>query len=260
MLSIIYRHSAGKIVEGIAERMREKPELCPVRHRQYYMPNDTDALIRWGTTIRCPDINTYNPAEAIATASDKARCREILFDAGIPVPTPTEEPPCIGRTRKHKGGKGFWFCRTDRGVRRAKRKGAVYFSEFYPKTIEYRIHVANEKILLVSEKIGDPEKIIWNKRNGFTFKVLRRSRWPREAVRIALRAIETVGLDFGAVDMMAEPEDDSLEPIVVCEINTSPRLEDYASSRYAEYFNWLSEGFYHRGKPDRKGKAFKEGR
>jgi hypothetical protein len=46
-------------------------------------------------------------------------------------------------------------------------------------------------------------------------------------------------MDFGAVDIMADPLNSSLPKAVVCEVNTSPRLEGYTAERYAEYFDWL---------------------
>ena len=45
-----------------------------------------------------------------------------------------------------------------------------------------------------------------------------------------------IGLDFGAVDIMANPTDITLPKRVVCEINTSPALSPLAIKKYVKYF------------------------
>lgn len=245
MSAIVYYFPARKTVKRITRKIRDRPKLFTARNKRWYpiKPKNIDVLIRWGTTVKSPKANvTYNCAEAIKLASDKARCREVLLKAGVAVPTPTENPPCIGRTRKHEEGNGFWFCKTKKEVEKAKKEGAVYFSIFYPKTVEYRVHVAHNKVLLVSRKIGNPKLIIWNKTaNNFKFEVLRWSEWSENIINLAIKAVSVIRLDYGAVDIMAKPKDKRFKPAVVCEINTSPELGQYASRKYAQYFDWLLE-------------------
>ena len=245
MPALVYHFPARKTVKRIARKMKNRPKLFTARNKRWYpgKPKDIDVLIRWGTVTKSPKAKViYNCAGAIKLASDKAKCREVLLKAGVSVPTPTENPPCVGRTRKHEEGNGFWFCETKGDVKKAKKEGAVYFSIFYPKTVEYRVHVVHNRVLLVSKKIGNPRLIIWNKTaNNFKFKNLKWSKWPKKIIELAIKATKTARLDYGAVDIMAEPKDKRFKPAVVCEINTNPELGQYASKKYAQYFDWLLE-------------------
>ena len=243
-MTIIAHRSGIKTIRNIVEKMADEPKLYLVRNRRWRpsRPRSIDTLIRWGSTTSFPRASiVYNNAEAIALASNKAKCREFLFDNDIAVPEPTEDTPCIGRPSHHTRGRGFWYCKNRRQVRRAKRKGAVYFSAFYPKQVEYRVHVAHGRVLFISKKVslGRSSELVWNKANGFSYYTVKQNNWPRKWVRLAIRAVKEVGLDFGAVDIMADPEDDELPSAVVCEINTAPSLAEYACSKYAQYFDWL---------------------
>ncbi|SRR5258708_15291760 len=211
-----------------------------------YIEGAPDLLIRWGSRKSLPITfqRVLNKPEAIKKASNKAECRKLLTSKRIPVPAPSEtEFPVIGRPAKHKAGSGFFVCNNEQEIINAKINGAVYFSKFYPKTKEYRVHVAGDKTLLVSVKEGDTTKMIWNKRlSNFNFRHMHRSEWLENEdlfymVRLAKKAIRVIGLDFGAVDVLAFPIDQSLPKFVVCEVNTTPALSPLAISKYVKYFN-----------------------
>lgn len=200
-----------------------------------------ETVIRWGS------IHPYvgkelNKRDAIERASNKIKCRHKLNSAGLPVPTETEtDLPVIGRPFKHQSGHGFYVCRKPSQVLRAKRKGATYFSKVYPKKNEYRIHIAGNKVLLMSIKEGDKSKMIWNKRkNGFTFRHMRRSEWLNNPhlmnmVRSSKQALKVLGLDFGAIDILADAGP-GYPSFVICEVNTAPALSPLALSKYVKYF------------------------
>lgn len=196
----------------------------------------TNNLIRWGYTGKSDIETLLNQPEAIKLASDKPRCRQVLRDAEVPTPIPSEEVPCVARRKKHHAGYGFWYCKDQGQLAKAKNKGAVYFSKYFPKTEEYRVHIGSNKVLLYSVKVGDKTQMTWNKKSGFLFRHLGRSLWDIDIIRLAKKAIKQVGLDFGAVDILAFPSDTSLPKAVVCEINTSPALSPYGVRKYSEYF------------------------
>lgn len=209
------------------------------------LPYRINTVIRWGSTRPIlGEVNKiYNTANAIQTVSNKAYCRRKLAEAGIPVPaTGSDIFPCIGRTRYHTGGKGFWFCQTPWEVERAKMEGADYFSHFYPKTKEYRIHIGKNlegeyKVILYSGKIGDRfGSVIWNHDNGFEFKHTQRGGRRLDIIDLAKQAIEVVGLDFGAVDILSNPLYPQFPPAVICEINSTPALSPLGVKKYSEYF------------------------
>lgn len=200
-------------------------------------------VIRWGSTrpLTISGIE-LNKAESIKLASDKAKCRQFLAENNIPVPELTEDKfPVIGRPAKHSRGKGFLYCTNKAEVEYAKSIGSKYFSQFYPKQNEYRIHIGSGRCLLMSIKEGNKSSYVWNHNSGFTFRHLKRSVWLndsnlREMVRTAKKALKVIGLDFGGVDIMADAGD-GFPPFVLSEVNTSPALSPLAVSKYVKYFN-----------------------
>ena len=125
----------------------------------------------------------------------------------------------------------------------------VYYSEFYPKTKEYRVHVASGKAIIVAEKVVEEEKqdnVVWNLGDEGVCEEFNTLRWSeyREIepiIKTASLACKSLGLDYGAVDIVAYPNDrqDELPPVAVLEVNTAPRLEEYGISRYVQYFTIL---------------------
>jgi len=192
----------------------------------------------------------YNPASAIAIASNKLRCRTVLEEVGVPVPELSMTAfPVVGRTIKHRAGRGFWLCNNEAEVGNAVAQGARYFSAFYPKMNEYRVHVAHGAVLYVQEKLpraGEEFKRewpVWNHALGdFLFHIVQWSYWPLEVILLAVDSVNSVGLDYGAVDIMANPSKEGFAPAVVCEINTGMSIDsEYSATMYQLYFRWLFE-------------------
>lgn len=221
--------------------LAEKLDAPLFRNTNFETP---DVLIRWGNTVEKETNKVLNKAKAITMAANKKKCREVLREAGIPVPEIATTMPCIARKERHRGGSGFWYCKREGDLSRAISRGAVYFSKLYPKTEEYRVHIAGGKCLLMSVKVGEKAgKIRWNKRRGFTFRHMHRSEWLEtdliEIVRMCKKAMKTIGLDFGAIDVGYNPNEE--QKFVIFEINTTPSLSDLALQKYVEYFQEIDE-------------------
>lgn len=200
------------------------------------LPRNIDILIRWGSTKKADARVTWNPTKAIWKSTNKKFCRELLAQEGIPVPRMGEDKfPCIARPTKHARGQKFIVCRSREDVLRARRKGCSYFSEFYPKRHEYRVHIGSGKILFISEKIGGNHPFVWNHGKGYIFKPLRRHEFRPEVYRPAKAALKALGLDFGAVDVMTDAIGD-FPVAVVSEVNTAPAGSPYMIRKYVEYF------------------------
>lgn len=206
---------------------------------------DVDLLIRWGCATNVGDIASLNKPKSILQAADKLATIRLLEEKGIPTlklvsSSPRDFSVCFGRTRHHSRGRGIWPCYSPYQVYTAYQAGAEYFVARYRKTREYRVHVVSGMVLFVQEKIGDKRHDVWNKDNGFTFKVVPQNEWRKEIVEPAIQAVNALGLDFGAVDVLSDPDYNLLgrrPPIaVVCEVNTAPALEGYSLEKYSEYF------------------------
>lgn len=210
-------------------------------------------LARWGNTtpIQLDDCIVYNNPKAMNISSSKGFCRKFLEEKGVPIPKTylagqdlsAAKYPLVGRPEKHGQGKYFYICANPQDVASALRNGCSYFSEVYPKTREFRVHVFMGKILAVMEKPApDDNKIQWNHSlNNKPFVVLDRKNWDLEVLKVALQANHECGLDYSGVDLMAYPTDKSLPLAVVCELNTSPSLSScpYMIEKYAKGFTWL---------------------
>jgi len=214
-------------------------------------------------------------------SSDKLRQLQLFRDAGLSVPdfstTPPNEPGWLVRNRSHVRGRDIrhpqvstpqvrteWrpdfqlhdyqrcgHCLQVGGaVQRAQRievPGAVrypqgdYYVKFLPKQREFRVHVFNETIMRMSEKL--PQRTtdtVWNSANShFSHAEIT----PREVRHglcdVARRALAAVGLDFGAVDVMMYNNQ-----LYVLEVNSAPSLTDNPTTlqRYANHIREWANG------------------
>ncbi len=250
---ITYARNGWGSAPKISSLMKQENEVIRVRRGEHTKP--CDLLIRWASRVNWSHAGkVINPARGIGLASNKAGARLLLQENNVPVPRTAVlgetswvgwNFPVVVRPFYHRAGNEFYvlgYVELEQFESEQLGQSDWYVSEFYPKTHEYRVHVAHGRVLLVNEKVpreGQEEKRsepIWNHAtNDFEFKVLRWRDLPVEAMRIAIQACEVLGLDYAGVDVMtgAEP------PAVICEVNCSPTLEDYAAEQYAIYFDWL---------------------
>lgn len=119
-----------------------------------------------------------------------------------------------------------------------------FYSRYFAKTHEYRVHVfAGQVIDLVQKKkragVGEgrtlTERVVRSWDNGWIFAHNDLHLPGDSRVRIgraAVDAVRAVGLDFGAVDVLADfgPRDGGrLRELAVCEVNSAPGLENTAT-------------------------------
>lgn len=255
---ITYSRNGTGSVPGVSKAMKQEHEVMRVRRGGATEP--CDLLIRWASRVCWPSSvdKTINLSRAIGAASNKAHARLALQGEGVSVPKTSllvpaalEEEwtfPVVVRPHEHQGGRDFGMLTNLESLQRllVGLRGDWYISEFYPKTHEYRVHVAHGRVLLVNEKRPREgqehkrEEPVWNHAtNDFEFVVLRWRDLPVPSMRVAIQATEALGLDYAGVDVMAGAPD--AEPAVVCEVNCSPTLEDYSALQYAVYFDWLIE-------------------
>ena len=208
-------------------------------------------VIRWGNRIEAEkgdNTIVYNKAEAIAKATDKKLSRELFIKAKVRTPklvTPDNinetDYPVIARPSRHAKGKNFIVLKNrETFVKhfRTNQASGWYYSQFINKQREFRVHCAHGKIIAVMEKGKGADNIAWNRAvTGESFTRISQSDYHYSVCFQALKAIETLGLDFGGVDVMLFGKEG-----FVLEVNTSPTLNssDYVSEQYAKYFDWLN--------------------
>lgn len=220
-----------------------------------------DTVIRYGCPLKINlDIKEINKSSGILLASNKFLARKELKQKNIPIPDTSNSfeyakinyvskgKPVIVRPVQHKRGEYFYVCDNERDLALACAKilaqtGFTYYiSEVFPKTREFRAHCAHGKVLALLEKPKpeNPDQIAWNLAvNGMQWTLLKWVDYKKDLCKIAVDAINALGLDFGAVDILSYPNVEGFPKHVVCEVNTAPTLSPYEIERYSKYFNLL---------------------
>lgn len=117
---------------------------------------------------------------------------------------------------------------------------APLYTKYIPKTQEYRLHVFQGEVFFTQRKARKKEipdeEINWkirNHANGFIFAHNEGIDVGDGARQLAVLAVETLGLDFGAVDMIYNKKQDKY---YVLEVNTACGLEGETLNKYVEQF------------------------
>ena len=112
------------------------------------------------------------------------------------------------------------------------------YTKYIFKQSEYRVHVFQGNAFFVQKKVRKndvpDDKINWkvrNHHNGFVFA--HKNVVLTDKLRdIAVKAVEALGLDFGAVDIMETKKGN----VCVLEVNCAPGLEGTTLDKYVEQF------------------------
>lgn len=179
----------------------------------------------------------------ISKTTNKRVMRQLFAENNVPMPKlvrghdytdPTSgyTLPIVGRPDTHSKGRGFWLCRTETDVVRAmqgtrKKRGATHFMEYIEAPREYRVHIFKGKSIRLSEKkFGVQGETSHG--NYVTIKPAHPVKHVRAAAK---KAVAAVGLDFGAVDILADNDN-----CWVLEVNSAPGLGGTLPKVYADMF------------------------
>lgn len=194
--------------------------------------------------------NALNAPEALRLAANKRLALEKMAETDVPTPrlvygdeamNPNDNGspyPIVGRPDSHRQGRGFWLCNSgsdvERAVRGTRRKAAAtHFMEFIEAEKEFRVHIVNGKSIKISEKVGGG-----NHGQGATFRYPEDFNHKKTLRRTAAAAVEALGLDFGAVDILWADD----QPYVL-EVNSAPCLTDHYSDTLSRYVNAFLEEY-----------------
>lgn len=202
--------------------------------------NDGD--INWGraraNTKLNPDIsNVTNKRIMRGLFAEHDVPTPLLMDVGEAMQAVLAGKEVVGRPDRHTKGRGLWRCKTAVDVKKAitgtrRKKAATHFMEYVESDREYRVHVFQGKSIRISEKVFNEDKSYTTGKPG-NIKLRR----VREAAKLA---VEAVGLDFGAVDVLARGADNA--EVWVLEVNSAPGLGGSMPRLYGETFRkWKEE-------------------
>lgn len=249
----LYPHGASNGADALAEHLKIKKIK---RERSVFKGAKSKIVINWGNAkIDNPEIlkcQVINPPEAVAKCTNKLRFfEEISGKKGVNVPDWTTDSAVafkwvadgavvVARTVLN-GSSGVGIVIMDKDNPKSLVKAGLY-TKYVPKRDEYRVHVIKGKVSDVQRKAlrngwieehGQPNYKIRNLDNGFVY-TREGFTAPNCVPAQALAAIEAIGLDFGAVDIIFNEKQNKA---YVLEINTAPGLEGTTVENYAKAFS-----------------------
>jgi len=229
-------------------------------YAESYLPNldGVDWIFRYGNSaelgMRDPMIGTLdnvandngvmviNKAKYIASACDKFKARQAFASNEVKIPasfSPDSWPrvlvthfPYVARPIFHMKGRGFNIVNTPEEVDQYWKEG-FYFQELVLKKEEYRVFCMFGRVLEVNIKEKtrpDADEIVRNHRRGWRFKWIPYEESNRAVTSMAIKAVQALRLDFGAVDLCIN---ESGEPVVF-EVNTAPGMVERKCAKVAE--------------------------
>lgn len=206
--------------------------------------------INWGKRVANTILNSD-----ISNVTNKRHMRELFATNEVPMPkllTVSEARAfvesggvVVGRPDSHTKGRGFWQCRSIHDLNKAlrgtrRKRAATHFMEYIDKgraPREYRVHIFKGQSIRISEKCFNYELM-----GGYRVKVsCYTTAKPQHRVyhirKAAKKAVASVGLDFGAVDIIGDEEN-----CWVLEVNAAPGLGGSMPILYARTFEEWENG------------------
>lgn len=215
--------------------------------------SDKKFVINWGNSVTNEEIekaNVLNKPEAVALATNKLT----FFDkvsgiVSIPQYTIHREVAEVWVNEGKKvvvreklnghSGEGIVLFDNQSAWSEYNHSRAKLYVLYIPKKDEYRVHVVNGEPIDIQRKAIQPgltrEQVnfsIRNHHNGFIYvREGVADSCPSHVVEQAILAVNTVGLHFGAVDVIWN---EYRKQGVVLEVNTAPGLEGQSVANYSK--------------------------
>lgn len=210
----------------------------PKRNRGIY-----DFVVRWGSSLVFPAHVEINNAEGIRRAANKWATFTTLQEAGLPtVPfsrdfgAVRDHAVVYGRSCYGSGGTGIVLYDPERVGEGYQPGHHDFYTGGIDRHREYRVHVVGNNVIRVQGKyLEDPGADrqggrVCNHANGYRFKTPQK-KLNQARLDDCVAAVQAMGLDFGAVDMVLGTD----RKHYILEVNTGPAcapltLEAYRSA------------------------------
>lgn len=243
---IIYPYKlASSSAKELQRELKSRGHRCiRVRPNGRYVPKRTDIIINWGNSQE-PVWNEHiiNDPDSVSIAQNKLDALNLMQHTDVSLPSFTidletanqwlsEGTTVLCRTLlRGSGGRGITVVTPEM----SGLIGAPLYVKYIKKRHEYRVHVFSGEVIDVQQKrringFEERNNQIRNHANGWVF-ARNDIVAPHESVRtLAVRAVEALGLDFGAVDIIWNAH---YNRAYVLEVNTAPGLEGTTIINYA---------------------------
>lgn len=205
-----------------------------------YRPGRGDVVINWGSG----NFRNFQPARTLNPDVRVAQCKLSTFQRlsadEVSIPRfwtdkgaiPADAFPIVCRRKlRGQGGDGIVIA-NDAG----ELVNAPLYTEYKKKKDEFRVHVVGDEAFFIQRKARklDHENPNWQIRNlagGFAFVEIAQDDTPRMVVDQALKAVKSLALDFGGVDVIWNEAE---EKAYVLEVNTACGLEERTADHYRQ--------------------------
>jgi hypothetical protein len=248
MIPIIYPYKMGsKSATALARALTTRKVFPDGRYRQ--RPNHL--VINWGNSnnpnwdIRYRHLN--HPV-SVLRASNKLYSFRAFSDSNIQTPEWTTSSHEAGgwisdgivvlAKTSLTGHSGAGIIVLDSSTDEMDLPDCQLFVKYKKKRYEYRVHVFKGEVIDTQQKrksreanqSGDVNTLIRSHSNGWVFC---RDGITPDPVResLAIRSVEALGLDFGAVDIIYNERENQYYTL---EVNTAPGLEGTTLDKYVE--------------------------
>ena len=245
---VIRPYKLGSVgARKLAKALTQKCGYFVKRVKQSYIPRRNEVVINWGTTVDYwkDDVDANDQAK---TATNKIETFQKFTEHGVSSPefttikavatTWVEEGHSVLCRRLVSGHSGRGIVIADSVD---KLVNAPLYVKYKKKKKEFRAHVIFDKVVEVVEKrkkagFENRNNQIRNHSNGWVFcrdNVV----VPEDLNGVARAAITSLGLKFGAVDIIWNEKENKCYAL---EVNSAPGIEGstvntYANSFYGKY-------------------------
>lgn len=215
-----------------------------------FTPRSTSVVLNWGSAshkaeARFRGCRVFNLFDRVRAAGNKLVTFNILSQVpNVRIPEYTEDIN-VARSWAEESG-SVVVCRTSLtghsgyGIVMAENAGQVVQAPLYTRYIkkmkEFRVHVAFGNVIDIQEKRkrsdyeGEYDSRIRSFHKGWVF-CREGIQEPAELRDMAVRSINALGLDFGAVDIIYNERSNQC---YVLEVNTAPGLEGSTVASYRD--------------------------
>jgi hypothetical protein len=241
-----------------AKKLAGLLNIKQVKSNGNYIPKVYDKVIGWGNAkipswqskANLRGVTILNKPGAVNTASNKLLALQALKASGISVPEFTTDLNTASSwlragytvVERHElrgnSGAGIRIVNLNDPEMPNDIQSAPLYTKFIPKTNEFRVHVFRGEVIdyiekkkkLAANRTETFNKYISSINCGWVFSRTDVRDIP-EVRAIAIKAVNALGLDFGAVDIVYE----NGMPYVL-EVNTAPGLSGTTLVKYANAF------------------------
>lgn len=238
-LTILYSDRSSKTGKDLLNKF--KPTCRKAFRKRTNKRFKADVVLRWGSTESFDRLRSrleLNTLDAVKKASDKLLMMKTLVGANIKTPQILFDPlnaetETLDSFRDENGG---FFVRDRLDVVRyddSLKAGDKYVSKpVHEKRREYRVHVFNGEVIAIYEKIPQQDDVKLFKAHNchFELKDLTNCRLTLEDQQECIKAVNSLGLLFGGVDLMRNKQ----QEIFISEVNSAPALNGTNIDRYVD--------------------------